>query len=238
MFDGMHILVVDDDPEIRDAVGEYLELRRFKVSLAGNGDQMQQVLQETPIELILLDIGLPGTDGIELIRKIKPSFSGGIILLTGHGAPEDRVLGLESGADDYVVKPFNFRELLARIHSVLRRLQTSDESAPQETAHFVRFGNWTFDTEKRTLEGADGSCPELSPGELDILALLADRADTAVSRHEILEKTSHRDWNPLDRSIDVRITRLRKKLEQDATKPTLIRTARNVGYILVTTPPK
>ena len=238
MFDGMHILIVDDDPEIRDAVGEYLELRRFKVSLAGNGDEMQQVLEETPIELILLDIGLPGTDGIELIRRIKHSFSGGIILLTAHGAPEDRVLGLESGADDYVVKPFNFRELLARIHSVQRRLQTPDDPAPEETAHLVRFGNWTFDTEKRTLDGTDGSCPELSPGELDILALLAERADTAVSRHEILEKSSHRDWNPLDRSIDVRITRLRKKLEQDATKPTLIRTARNVGYILVTTSPK
>jgi two-component system OmpR family response regulator len=234
VFDGMHILVVDDDPEIRDAVGEYLELRRFKVSLAGNGEEMQQILEEAPVELILLDIGLPGTDGIELIGRIKPSFSGGIILLTAHGAPEDRVLGLESGADDYVVKPFNFRELLARIHSVLRRLQTSEESAPEESAHLVIFGNWTFNIQNRSLVHADGSCPDLSPGELDILALLAERADTAVSRQEILEKSSHRDWSPLDRSIDVRITRLRKKLEQDATKPTLIRTARNVGYILVT----
>ena len=236
VFDGMHILMVDDDPEIRDAVGEYLELRRFKVSLAGNGDEMQQVLQETTIELILLDVGLPGTDGIELVRKIKPSFNGGIIMLTAHGAPEDQVLGLESGADDYVVKPFNFRELLARIHSVLRRLQTPEESSPEVSPDIVRFGTWTFDTVNRTLEGADGSCPELSRGELDILALLAEKADTAVSRHEILEKSSHRDWNPLDRSIDVRITRLRKKLEQDAAKPTLIRTARNIGYILVTTP--
>ena len=238
MYDGMHILVVDDDPDIREAVGEYLELRRFKVTLAGNGDEMQQVLQKAPIELILLDIGLPGTDGIELIRRIRPWFNGGIILLTAHGEPEDRVLGLESGADDYIVKPFNFRELLARIHSVHRRLHTPQESAQEESVSLVKFGNWIFDTAKRTLEGADGSSVELSPGELDILALLAERADTAVSRHEILGKSSHRDWNPLDRSIDVRITRLRKKLERDAAKPTLIRTARNIGYILVTTPPE
>lgn len=236
MFDGAHILVVDDDPEIREAVGEYLELRRFKVSLAGNGDEMQQVLQELPIELILLDIGLPGADGIELVRRIKSSFRGGIIMLTGHGEPEDRVLGLESGADDYIVKPFNFRELLARIHSVLRRLHSPGDPPPEASANLVRFGNWTFDTRNRTLQGADGSRPELSAGELDILALLAERADTAVSRNDILAASSHRDWNPLDRSIDVRITRLRKKLEQDPAKPTLIRTARNIGYILVTRP--
>ena len=121
MSEGEHILVVDDDPELRDAVGEYLELRRFRVSLAGDGNEMQAVMRVDPADLILLDIGLPGVSGIQLAQQIRSMYSCGIIMVTGHGDPEDRVLGLEIGADDYVVKPFNFRELLARINSVLRR---------------------------------------------------------------------------------------------------------------------
>ena len=234
MFDGTHILLVDDDPEIRDAVGEYLELRRFRVSCAADGDALIEVMREDPAELILLDVGLPGTDGIELARQIKSKYSSGIIMVTGHGDPEDRVLGLETGADDYVVKPFNFRELLARIHSVLRRLKPADEHSFGSRKGNVQFGEWTFDTGNRSLMKADGSSPELSAGELDILAILVENSNTAVSRHELLEKSSHRDWNPLDRSIDVRITRLRKKLEQDPTKPEFIRTVRNIGYILRT----
>lgn len=236
MSEGEHILVVDDDPEMRDAVGEYLELRRFRVSLAGDGNEMLSVMRDDPADLILLDIGLPGVDGIQLAQQIKSMYSCGIIMVTGHGDPEDRVLGLEIGADDYVVKPFNFRELLARINSVLRRSgQTnSDNSGPPGS--IVRFGEWTFDLSNRSLKGADGSSPELSSGELDILAVLVKNADTAVSRHELLEKSSHRDWSPLDRSIDVRITRLRKKLEPDPAKPRFIRTARNVGYVLRTGP--
>ncbi len=234
MFEGTHILVVDDDPEIRDAVGEYLELRRFRVSYAADGDALKEVMREDPAELLLLDIGLPRTDGIELARQIKSKYASGIIMVTGHGDPEDRVLGLESGADDYVVKPFNFRELLARIHSVLRRLKAVDENSYGLRKGNVQFGEWTFDTGSRSLVNADGSSPELSAGELDILAILVEKSNTAVSRHELLEKSSHRDWNPLDRSIDVRITRLRKKLEQDPTKPEFIRTVRNIGYILRT----
>ena len=126
MFDGKHILVVDDDPEIRDAVGEYLTLRQFKVSFAGNGDEMQSVMQAESPDLVLLDVGLPGADGIQLARQIKSKYACGIIMVTGYGDPEDRVLGLETGADDYVVKPFNFRELLARINSVLRRLHPTE----------------------------------------------------------------------------------------------------------------
>jgi DNA-binding response OmpR family regulator len=236
MFDGKHILVVDDDPEIRDAVGEYLTLRQFKVSSAGNGDEMERVMQAEPPDLVLLDVGLPGMDGIQLARQIKETYACGIIMVTGYGDPEDRVLGLETGADDYVVKPFNFRELLARINSVLRRLHPTESVSLANTTNIVRFGDWMFDTSNRSLTCVDGSSPELSTGELDILAILAGNADHAVSRHELLEKSSHRDWNPLDRSIDVRITRLRKKLEQDPANPRLIRTARNIGYILKTDP--
>ncbi len=227
-----HIVVVDDDPEILDAVGEYLELRRFRVSLAADGNEMQEIMRRDPADLILLDVGLPGTDGIQLAQQIKAEYQCGIIMVTGHGDPEDRVLGLEMGADDYVVKPFNFRELLARINSVLRRVN-ANPSQSQEGG-IVSFGKWHFDTLKRSLTSDEGSSPELSAGELDILAVLAENPNSPVSRHTLLEESSHRDWSPLDRSIDVRITRLRKKLEQDPTKPKLIRTARNIGYILRT----
>lgn len=227
-----HIVVVDDDPEILDAVGEYLELRRFRVSLAADGNEMQDIMRRDPADLILLDVGLPGTDGIQLAKQIKTEYQCGIIMVTGHGDPEDRVLGLEMGADDYVIKPFNFRELLARINSVLRRVNVN----PRQSEHgeIVSFGKWQFDTLNRALTSSEGSSPELSAGELDILGVLAAHPNSAVSRHTLLEETSHRDWSPLDRSIDVRITRLRKKLEQDPTRPKLIRTARNVGYILRT----
>ncbi len=232
MDENKHIIVVDDDPEILDAVGEYLELRRFRVSLAGDGEEMEQILKRDPAHLILLDVGLPGVDGIHLAAQIKSRYSCGIIMVTGHGDPEDRVLGLEMGADDYVIKPFNFRELLARINSVLRRVDP--EAMSTSASGVVRFGQWQFDPLSRSLLGGDGSSPELSAGELDILGILADNANTAVSRHSLLEESSHRDWSPLDRSIDVRITRLRKKLEKDPAKPEYIRTARNVGYILRT----
>lgn len=230
-----HIVVVDDDPEILDAVGEYLELRRFRVSLASDGNEMQEIMRRDPADLILLDVGLPGTDGIQLAQQIKSEFQCGIIMVTGHGDPEDRVLGLEMGADDYVIKPFNFRELLARINSVLRRLNVNQREADDNG--IIRFGEWRFDTSSRSLSGDDGRSPILSAGELDILSVLADNPNSAVSRHTLLEESSHRDWSPLDRSIDVRITRLRKKLEQDPTKPKHIRTVRNVGYILRTETP-
>lgn len=227
-----HIVVVDDDPGILDAVGEYLELRRFRVSLAADGSEMQEIMRRDPADLILLDVGLPGTDGIQLARQIKTDYQCGIIMVTGHGEPEDRVLGLEMGADDYVIKPFNFRELLARINSVLRRLNMYQRESGD--GGIVRFGKWRFDTLSRSLTSDDGQSPALSAGELDILAVLADNPNSAVSRHTLLEESSHRDWSPLDRSIDVRITRLRKKLEQDPAKPKHIRTVRNVGYILRT----
>ena len=234
MLDGKHILVVDDDPEMLEAVGEYLELRRFRVSPAEDGDVMLDIMRHDPADLILLDVSLPGEDGIQLARKIKSMYNCGIIMITGHGEPEDRVLGLETGADDYVVKPFNFRELLARINSVLRRIQPIATGDTRHPGDRVRFGGWIFDTSNQLLTAVDGSTPELSAGELDLLAILAESADSAVPRHVLLEKSSHRDWGPLDRSIDVRISRLRKKLEQDPTRPRLIRTARNVGYILKT----
>lgn len=240
MFDGKHILIVDDDHEIRDALTEYLQLRRFKVSSACDGYEMQKIMQNTVVDLIVLDVGLPKVDGIELTHALKSDYEVGIIMLSGHGAPEDRVLGLESGADDYVVKPFSARELLARIHSVLRRTHVpetkeKEQSKPAIKEETVTFGNWIYNTSSQTLFDKHGNTPVLSTGENDLLGILIEKSNTAVSREELQKLASHRDWNPLNRSIDVRVTRLRKKLEIDPSKPKHIRTVRNVGYIMYTT---
>ena len=240
MFDGKHILVVDDDPEICDALTEYLQLRRFKVSTASDGYEMHRIMRKSVVDLVIMDVGLPKVDGIELTHKLKQEYEVGIIMLSGHGAPEDRVLGLESGADDYVVKPFSTRELLARIHSVLRRMKESNTKKLEQTESIakdkmVTFGNWVYNTYSQILVDENGDSPDLSTGEHDLLAILIDNSNTAVSRKELQMQASHRAWNPLDRSIDVRITRLRKKLEIDPTKPKYIRTIRNVGYIIYTT---
>lgn len=240
MFDGKHILVVDDDPEICDALKEYLQLRRFKVSVANDGYDMQKIMKNSLVDLVVLDVGLPKVDGIELAHDLKLEYDVGIIMLSGHGAPEDRVLGLESGADDYVVKPFSTRELLARIHSVLRRMQVPETKESEQSNlitgdEIVTFGNWVYNTSNNTLFDENGNDPDLSTGEHDLLSILIENSNTAVSREELQKQASHRDWNPLDRSIDVRVTRLRKKLEIDPTKPKHIRTVRNVGYIIYTT---
>jgi len=227
-----HILVVDDEAEMRDAVSEYLNLRGFKVSTAANGDEMRRVLAETMVDLVLLDLGLPGEDGIVLTRELRNSAPVGIIIVTAFGEAEDRVLGLESGADDYVVKPFSLRELLARMRSVLRRAEASvGQGSDDEEPSTYRLGENSYDRVARQLRRADGTAIELSSGECDLLELFLDSPDRALSRDELLEKTAHRDWEPFDRSIDVRITRLRRKIEADSAHPQLIRTVRGVGYL-------
>jgi len=232
MTDEAHILVVDDEAEMRDAVSEYLNLRGFTVSAAANGEEMHRILAETTIDLVLLDLGLPGEDGIALTRQLRDSVPVGIIIVTAFGEAEDRVLGLESGADDYVVKPFSLRELLARVRSVLRRAEASGGQASDDgNPKTYRLGDSLYDRQAREFHRADGTAIELSSGESDLLELFLDNPDRALSRDELLEKTAHRDWEPFDRSIDVRITRLRRKIEEDASHPRLIRTVRGVGYL-------
>jgi len=225
-----HILVVDDEAEMRDAVAEYLSLRGFRVSGAADGHEMDAVMADEAVDLVLLDLNLPGEDGIALTRRLKSGKSVGIIIVTAYGDSEDRVLGLETGADDYVVKPFNFRELVARINSVLRRL-----SAPEETGHdtdsLVKVGEWLLDRSQETLKKPDGTQLDLSAAELDLLKVLVDNPGRTMSRDELLDKLSHREWDPFDRSIDVRVTRLRRKIEPDPSRPTIIKTVRGVGYV-------
>jgi two-component system phosphate regulon response regulator OmpR len=230
-----HILVVDDEREMREALAEYLSLRGFRVSLADDGEALRRVMARDPAELVLLDLSLPGEDGIELTRQLKTTGGVGIIMVTAHGESEDRVLGLETGADDYVVKPFNFRELVARIRSVLRRARhEGDTSGRFAVAATLRIGELAFSRRDQTLVRADGSHIELSAGELDLLNVFADNPDRPISRDELLEASSHRDWEPFDRSIDVRVARLRRKIELNPARPTIIRTVRGTGYLLNT----
>jgi DNA-binding response OmpR family regulator len=230
-----HILVVDDEAEMREAVHEYLTLRGFRVSGAADGHEMDAVFADQPVDLVLLDLNLPGEDGIALTRRLKSAKDVGIIIVTAYSDSEDRVLGLETGADDYVVKPFNFRELVARINSVLRRMSSSKESE-RDADSVVKVGEWLFDRAQETLRQPDGTLLTLSDAELDLLRLLVDNPGRPMSRDELLDKLSHREWDPFDRSIDVRVTRLRRKIEPEPTRPTVIKTVRGVGYVFKPTP--
>ena len=232
-----HILVVDDERELLQAIEEYLSLRGFRVSTAGNGVEMRGVLESDPADLVLLDLGLPGENGIDLTRKLKSNSNMGIIIVTAHGDSEDRVLGLESGADDYIVKPFNFRELLARVNSVLRRTTNAETgSADDANENNIQIGNWVFSPTTQTMVKADGTKADLSTGELDLLIALIENANKPTDRNELMKVTNFREWGPLDRSIDVKIARLRRKVETDPANPKLIKSVRGVGYLLVVEP--
>lgn len=230
--DQKHILVVDDEPEMTDAISEYLRLRGFVVSTAGNGNEMRRFLGANTVDLILLDLGLPGEDGISLTREIRDSMHVGIIIVTAFGDAEDRVLGLESGADDYVVKPFGLRELLARVRSVLRRTEADNsKDYGYKGAESFDFGKASYNRTEKVFRRADGTLAQLSSGECDLLELFHGKPNCPLSRDELVEETSQRSWEPDDRSIDVRINRLRQKIEEDPSHPQIIRTVRGVGYL-------
>jgi two-component system OmpR family response regulator len=232
-----HILIVDDEQELLQAIEEYLCIRGFRVSTASNGSEMEDIVAIDPADLVLLDLGLPGENGIDLTRKLKSRGNPGIIIVTAHGDSEDRVLGLESGADDYIVKPFNFRELLARVNSVLRRTHNvEDQSIAASKANTIQLGDWVFENATESLTKADGTNAELSTGELDLLKTLIANANKPTSRDEMMKVTNFREWGPLDRSIDVKIARLRRKLETDPSNPKLIKSVRGVGYLLIVEP--
>ena len=237
MNDPAHILVVDDELELLQAIQEYLCIRGFRVSTASNGKEMQDIFAIDPADLVLLDLGLPGENGIDLTRQLKSTSHPGIIIVTAHGDSEDRVLGLESGADDYIVKPFNFRELLARVNSVLRRTGNTENRSPDDpNANNVQIGDWVLDYATESLTRADGTQAELSTGELDLLNALLANANKPTSRDDLMQVTNYREWGPLDRSIDVKIARLRKKIENDPSNPKLIKSVRGVGYVLIVGP--
>jgi two-component system OmpR family response regulator len=231
MSDNGHILVVDDQREIRDLVQEYLTGEGFRVSTAHDGAGMRRVLSQSPADLVILDLMLPGEDGLTLARWLRSQSGIGIIILTGRGETVDRIIGLEMGADDYLSKPFNLRELLARVKSVLRRVHGLTGDGPQLTRSRARFAGWNFDMSSRELRSPAGQEVRLTTGEFDLLAAFVNHANQVLSRDRLLDLARSREAGPFDRTIDVQVGRLRRKLEDDRRNPSLIKTVRGSGYI-------
>jgi DNA-binding response OmpR family regulator len=232
MMFGKIILVVDDDPATRRLIADYLSQHDFRLYLAASGDEMSRILSETPVDLIVLDMKLAGEDGLALIRDLRPRSDVPIIVLTGARREEvDRVIGLELGADDYVLKPFSPRELLARIRAVLRRAEIRDALHDKnEKRTLYRFGDWVLNLRTRQLTAPGGEPVVLTHGEFSLLAAFLQSPQRVLSREQLLAATRmHEDI--FDRSVDAQILRLRRKLEVDPSHPALIRTERGAGYI-------
>lgn len=226
-----HILVVDDDREIQELLQAYLEQNGYRVTTVGEGKTMNRVLEEQRIDLVVLDLMLPGTDGLELCRNLRVKSKIPIIMLTARGDEMDRILGLEMGADDYLPKPFNPRELLARIKVVLRRSTSLPYDQPDSAPEVISFAGWTLDPIARHLESSEGSVVPLSGAEYRLLKVFLDHPNRILNRDQLLDLTQGREADPFDRSIDVLVSRLRRRLEDDPKEPRIIKTVRGEGYI-------
>jgi len=232
------LLIVDDDASVRAMLREYLEGHGYTVAEAAGGTQMREAIEAALPDLVLLDLRLPGEDGLTLARYLRGHYDLGIIMVTASSDVIDRVVGLEIGADDYVAKPFDPRELLARLKSVLRRIQARPpagaEPAPATTAARKRFGRCEIDLEARRLFEAGGPELPMTAMEYELLRVFVANPNRVLSRDQLLMHTRNREWEPFDRSIDIRIGRLRRKVEPDPTgEPRCIRTVRNAGYMYV-----
>lgn len=232
-----HILVVDDEARIRTMLRRYLEGEGFKLSEAGDGSAMRRVIEAGPVDLVLLDLMMPGEDGLSLARYIRQRSQTPIIMLTGKDDLIDRVAGLEAGADDYVTKPFHLREILARIRTVLRRIQApAMAAAPVSqavalTGETLRFQGWQLDMLRRELRNPDDTPIVLTAAEFELLRVFATHANRVLNRDQLMELVKGREWEAYDRAIDTQIVRLRKKIEADPGNPTLIKTVRGAGYV-------
>lgn len=243
MTDQPHILVVDDDQEIGALLKEFLGMQGFRVTPVGDGTAMRKVVEAGKIDLVILDLMLPGEDGLSLCRFLRNTTRLPVIMLTAMGGETDRVVGLEMGADDYLAKPFSTRELLARIKAVLRRVNDRGApegetvlAAPRDAAHhdIMTFTGWTLDTGRRQLRSPDGVLVEITGGEFDLLMAFLFNPQQVLNRDQLLDLTRGRMAGPLDRTIDVQVGRLRRKLEVDPKNPELIKTVRGGGYVLTT----
>ncbi|WP_422016970.1 response regulator [Roseateles sp.] len=229
-----HILVVDDDPAMRELMVEYLQENDLRVSTAASGAEMMRILQDQVIDLVLLDLRLSGEDGMQLARELRATSEIPVIIVTGKRDEADRVMGLEIAADDYMTKPFSNRELLARIRAVLRRYQAArDTAAPSRESkrRAYRFAGWELNLLARRLTAPEGHRVELSNGEFNLLLALCEAPQRALTRDQLLELSRLHGAEVYDRSIDVQILRLRRKIEADASSPEFIRTERGVGYL-------
>ena len=230
-----HILVVDDDPGISDLLAKYLSQSQMRVSTASNSAQMRAALKDSVIDLVMLDLRLGDEDGMQLARDIRATSQTPVIIVTGVQDEADRVMGLESGADDYVVKPFSNREVLARVRAVLRRYHTRKEmglpATDEPKPRAFRFAGWELNVVARRLTAPDGHRVELSNGEFNLLIALCEGAQRVLSRDQLLDLSRLHGAEVYDRSIDVQILRLRRKIEEDPTSPKFICTERGVGYV-------
>ncbi|MEZ2218656.1 response regulator [Rhizobium sp. RCC_161_2] len=225
-----HVLVVDDHKEIRDLLAKYLAKNGLRVSTANGGAEMRQQLRTATIDLVVLDIMMPGEDGLSLCRSLRQTSMVPIVLLTAVSDETDRIIGLELGADDYVTKPFNPRELLARIRALLRRANATAPVTSDPEHKRYRFGNWTLDVSQRSLVDASGSEAALGTAEFRLLLALVSRPGVVLTRNQLLDITAGRSAQVFDRSIDNLVSRLRRRIEDDPQQPTLIKTVWGDGY--------
>lgn len=229
------ILVVDDEPEVRDTLREYFELSGFDVYVAGDGNGMREVMERRRVDIVLMDLNLPGEDGLALTRELRSSYNTGVIMVTAAGETLDRIIGLEMGADDYVSKPFEPREVLARVRSVLRRLRDRPLPAPAtpDQPAIVHMGACALDLAAHRLYDPQGSDVPLTSMEFDLLKAFAEHPDRVLSRDQLMDLAHHRNAEAFDRSIDLRIMRIRRKIESDPEHPQVLKTIRGAGYMFV-----
>ena len=226
-----HILVVDDHSEIRDLLKRFLEQHGLRVSCARDGKEMKRLLEEREFDLLVLDLMMPGEDGLTLCRELRVKSNLPIIMLTAMGEETDRIIGLEMGADDYLAKPFNPRELLARIKAVMRRTQAETQPAAETLTRDLRFDRWLLDINRRELVDEDGVGLSLSTAEFDLLKVFLERPQRVLSRDQLLDLARGREAVAFDRAIDTLVSRLRRKLERDPKNPELIKTIWGGGYM-------
>ncbi|WP_174503854.1 response regulator [Acidiphilium sp. C61] len=227
-----HILVVDDDHDIRELLARFLERQRFRVTAVRDAREARRAFLNGHYQLVVLDLMLPGEPGIDFARWLREDSQVPIIMLTALGKEPDRIIGLELGADDYVTKPFNPRELVARIRAVLRRVGEGDAHGHETSARHYRFAGWTLETARRRLVDPHGIEVPLTGGEYDLLLALLDRPNRVLTRDMLLDLLRGRQAGPFDRAIDVAISRLRRKLEDDGRRAQIIKTVRGGGYVL------
>jgi two-component system OmpR family response regulator len=230
--DRPHLLIVDDDREIRDLITRLLQKHDYKVEAARDANAMDAILAVTRVDLVILDVMLPGRSGLDVCRDLRARSPVPILMLTAMGDETDRIVGLEMGADDYLAKPFNPRELLARIRAILRRVHAPAASGPlQPAAKKLTFAGWQLDLGRRRLEAPDGMIVDLTTGEYELLIAFAERPQRVLTRNQLLDLARGRDATPFDRSIDVQVSRIRRKIESDPRAPEMIVTVRGDGYM-------
>jgi two-component system, OmpR family, response regulator len=226
-----HIVIVDDDALLRGRLAAYLTSEGYRVTTADSAAAFRSIMRRERIDLVLVDITMPGENGLSLTRFLREQSEIGVVILTGKGDPIDRAIGLEVGADDYVAKPFHLRELLARVRSVLRRTGTRPDRDPGVAAPVVRFAGWRLDLAKRTLTSARGEAVPLTTAEYQLLEAFVAHPNQVLGRERLLQLVVGRKWQPYDRTIDQHISRVRRKLEQDPKQPELIKSIRGQGYL-------